>query len=178
VDTKRRILRAFMVSGEKGRLFTAAQSEQNAELRAEAVRQLGVMGAHEELWQLYQKETAVEVKKHILQAMFVGGHATRMIDLAKTEQNVELRRSAVRNLGLMGSKGTGQALVDIYSSDRDLSVRKSVIQALFLQDNATSLVALARKEENTELKKEIVQKLSLMRSKVATDYMLELLNGR
>ena len=33
VDVKRRILRAFMVSGEKQRLFAAAQSEQNADLR-------------------------------------------------------------------------------------------------------------------------------------------------
>jgi HEAT repeat protein len=178
IDVKRRILRAFMVSGEKGRLLTAAQTEQNAQLRAEAVRQLGVMGAHEELWQLYQKESAPEVKKHIIHAMFVGGNATRMIDLAKTEQNVELRRAAVRNLGLMGSKGTAEALVGIYTADRDVAIRKAVVNALFLQDNAASLVALARKEENSELKKEIVQKLSIMRSKVATDYMLELLNSR
>ena len=77
VDVKRRILRAFMVSGEKQRLFAAAQSEQNADLRSEAVRQLGVMGAHDELWQLYQKESSVAVKKQILQAMFVGGDSTR-----------------------------------------------------------------------------------------------------
>ena len=34
VDVKRRILRAFMVAGEKDRLLTAAQSEKNPELRA------------------------------------------------------------------------------------------------------------------------------------------------
>ncbi len=47
---------------------------------------------------------------------------------------------------------------------------------LFLQNNAESLVALARKEENAGLKKQIVEKLSLMKSKIATDYLLELLN--
>ena len=60
------------------------------------------MGAHDELWQLYQKETTVDVKKQILQAMFVGGNATRLIELAQTEKDPELRRAAVRNLGLMG----------------------------------------------------------------------------
>lgn len=35
---------------------------------------------------------------------------------------------------------------------------------------------LDRSEENPELKKNIVQQLSLMKSKAATDYMLELLN--
>ena len=37
-------------------------------------------------------------------------------------------------------------------------------------------MALARKEQDPAMKKEIVQKLSLMHSKVATDYLLELLN--
>ena len=175
VDVKRRILRAFMVSGDKQPLLTAAQSEQNAELRVEAVRQLGVMGANDELWQIYQKESAVPVKKQILQAMFVGGNATRMIELARTEKEPDLRTTAVRNLGLMGGPKTGEALVEIYAAEKDDAVRKAVVNALFVQANATALVALARKESDTEMKKAIVQKLSLMQNKVATDYMLELL---
>lgn len=178
VDAKRQILRAFMIAGEKDRLLTAAQSEQNPELRQEAVRQLGVMGANEELWALYQKESSIDVKKQILQAMFVGGNATRMIDLARSEQNPELRRTAVRNLGLMGQKGTAEALVDIYTRDKDVSIRNAVVQALFIQDNAEALVSLARKEQDPAMKKNIVQKLSNMRSKAATDYMLELLNAK
>jgi HEAT repeat protein len=176
VDVKRRILRAFMVAGERDRLLSVAQTEQNPDLRMEAVRQLGVMGATDELLTMYRKETSTDVKKQILQAMFTGGNATRMIELAKAEQNPELRRIAVRNLGLMGGTQTGAALVDIYSTDKDPAIRQSVIQALFIQNNAESLVALARKEQDTAMKKDIVQKLSLMHSKVATDYLLELLN--
>lgn len=175
-DVKRRILRAFMIAGDKERVLAAAQGEQNAEVRAEAVRQLGVMGAHDALWQLYQKESSIDVKNQILQAMFIGGNTARMIDLAKTEPNAALRRTAVRNLGLMGATNSGAALLDIYNSDKDLAVRRAVIQALFLQNNAETLVTLARKEQNAELKKDVVEKLSLMKSKVATDYMLELLN--
>ena len=37
------------------------------------------------------------------------------------------------------------------------------------------MVALARKESSAEMKREMVQKLSLMKSKVATDYLLEIL---
>jgi HEAT repeat protein len=179
VDLKRRILRAFMVGGEKNRLLTAAQTEQNPELRGEAVQQLGVMGAHEELWQLYQKETAVDIKKRIIQAMFVGGNTTRLIELAKGERDTELRRTAVRNLGVMDSKRTSDALVEIYNTDKDPGIRKTVINGLFQQNNATALVALARKEQDPELKREIVQKLSVMgRNPVATAYMMELLNGK
>ena len=86
VDVKRRILRAFMVAGEKDRLLTAAQTEQNPELRAEAVRQLGAMGANEELWQMYQKEASVDVKRQIIRAMQVGGNIDRLIELAKSRE--------------------------------------------------------------------------------------------
>ena len=176
VDVKRRILRAFMVAGEKGRLLSAAQTEQNADLRGEAVQQLGVMGAHDELWQLYQKETAVDVKKRIIRAMFTGGNVTRMIDLAKTEQNPELRRTAVANLGIMDSKRTSDALLEIYNAEKEPAIKKTVIQGLFQQSNAAALVALARKEQDPALKLDIAKKLSVMDNPIATAYMVEILN--
>src|SRR5262249_54034834 len=162
VDIKKRILNSFMVAGDRERVLNAAQSEQNAELRAEAVRQLGVMGAHEELWTLYQKDASVDVKKQIIRAMFTGGDASRLIQLAKTEQNPELRLLAVRNLGVMGSRQTGDALVEIYGTSKDAEVRKAVINGLFVQNNAEGLVALARKESDPAMKKEMVQKLGVM----------------
>jgi len=175
VDVKRRILRAFMVAGEKDRLFKAAQGEQNAALRAEAVGQLGNMSAHEELWQLYQKETSVDVKRRIIRSMQNGGSVDRLIELAKAEQSPELRRDVVRALGVTRTSRTGDVLVQIYNSDTNVDVRKSVVNALFIQENATAMVALARKEQDIVMKKELVSRLSQMRSKVATDYMIELL---
>ena len=177
VDVKRRILRAFMVAGDRARVLAAATTESAPELRAEAVRQLGVMGAHDELWQLYQKESSVDVKKQILQAMFVGGNATRLIELANNEPNPELRRTAIRNLGIMGSRQTADALVGLYAKEKDPEIRKAVIQGLFTQGNAEQLVAIARKETDPVMRKEIVRRLSTMNgSKVAMDYLLEILN--
>jgi HEAT repeat protein len=178
VDIKKRILSSFMVAGDKERVLSAAQSEQNPELRAEAVRQLGVMGANEELWTLYQKDSSVDVKKQIIRAMFTGGNASRLIELAKAEQNPELRLLAVRNLGIMSSKQTADALVEIYGTSKDAEIRKAVVNSLFIQNNAEGLVALARKESDPSMKKEIVSKLSLMHSKAATDYLMEILNGK
>ena len=177
VDVKRRILRAFMVAGDRARVLAAATTESAPELRAEAVRQLGVMGAHDELWQLYQKESSVDVKKQILQAMFVGGNATRLIELANSESNPELRRTAIRNLGIMGSRQTADALVGLYTKEKDPEIRKAVIQGLFTQGNAEQLVAIARKESDPLMRKEIVRRLSTMNnSKVAIDYLMEILN--
>ena len=107
--------------------------------------------------------------------MFVGDDGDKMIELARTEKDPELRRAAIRNLGLMKRAGTTEALTAIYASDQTPEVRRAVVNALFLQNNAAALVTLARAERSPELKKEIVSKLSVMKSKEATDYLLELL---
>ncbi|MGE0362681.1 MAG: HEAT repeat domain-containing protein [Vicinamibacterales bacterium] len=175
VSVKRQVLRAYMVAGDRARVVTAATGESSAELRQEAVRQLGVMGAREELRQLYAKESDLDVKRQILQALFVAGDSTRLVELANGEPNAELRLAAVRHLGTMGAQRTGTALVTLYERDRDAAVKRAVINALFVQGNAESLVALARKESSTGMKREMVQRLSLMKSKVATDYLMEIL---
>ena len=175
VSVKRAILRSFMVAGDRERLLAVAKTETAPELRGEAVQQLGVMNAGPELNQLYQTEISVEVKKRILQAMFVGNQSDRLIELARGEKDSELRRTAIRNLGLIKRPGTSEALMSIYASDSAIDVRKAVINALFLQNNAKALVDLARAERNPEAKKEIVSKLSVMKSKEATDYLMELL---
>lgn len=175
VAVKRSILRSYMTANDRDRLFALAKSETDVGLRAEAVRQLGVMHASSELAQLYQSETAIDVKRSILQAMFVGGDADRLIDLAKSEKDPELRKTAIRNLGLMKRAGTTDALTSIYAADGASDIRTAVVHALFLQNNAAALVTLARAEKNPEMKKEIVSKLSVMKSKEATDYLMELL---
>ncbi|MGA2742298.1 MAG: HEAT repeat domain-containing protein, partial [Bryobacteraceae bacterium] len=66
--------------------------------------------------------------------------------------------------------------VAMYSSEPDPALRGEIVNALFIQGNAKAMVDLARKESNPEMKKTIVSKLSIMGSKDATEYMLELLN--
>jgi tetratricopeptide (TPR) repeat protein len=172
---KRAILRTFTVAGDRARLLAIAKTESAPELRGEAIQQLGIVHAGAELSDLYQSETSVDVKKRIIQAMFINGGADKLIDLARTEKDPELRRSAIHDLGLSGAAKTGDALRSMYGSEAGADVRKEIINALFLQHNAATLVDLARAEKDAALKKEIVTKLSLMKSKEATDYLLEVL---
>jgi hypothetical protein len=176
VEVKKAILRSFMVAGERERVFAAAKGETVPELRREAIRQLGVMGAQAEIWQLYQSETAAENKKELLRSMFISGNAEKLLELARTEKDAGLRRSAIHNLGVMNSAKSQEALVSMYANEKEIDIRKEILQALFLQQNANALVEIARKETDPELKKQAVQKLSLMNSKEGTEYLMELLN--
>jgi HEAT repeat protein len=172
---KKAVLQAYMVSGDRQRVLEAARNEASPELRRAAIQQLGAMGAQDELWDMYQSSSDVPTKKAILHGMFIGGGNERLIALSRTEQDPELRRNIVRNLGLLGSERTGQTLVALYRSDADRGIRREVIQGLFIQGNARALVDLARAEKDPAMKKELVSKLSLMNSKEGTEYLMELL---
>ena len=175
VDVKRQILRAYMMAGDRERVLAAATGEQSPQLRAEAVRQLGMMGARDEVWQLYQKETDPQVRSQIIQGLFMAGDSTHLLEVANNDASPDLRRRAIQHLGMMGRDRTGDAILNIYNRQTDVGVKEAAIDALFIQQNAETLVALARKETDRDLKRRIVAKLALMPSPAARDYMLELL---
>jgi hypothetical protein len=172
---KRLILRSYMIGGDKERLFAAAKSEKDPALRGEAIRQLGLVHAEKELAELYQRENSPELRHELLQAFFLAGDANKLSEAAKNEKSPELRRAAVRNLGLIHSDQSDKALAEIYARETDRGIREEVLNAYFIQGNAGAIVAIARAEKDPGLKKIAVQKLSLMHSKEASDYMMELL---
>jgi hypothetical protein len=83
----------------------------------------------------------------------------------------------VRSLGNMRTEQTGKILVDMYGSEQDVDTRKAVISALGNQNNADSLIAIARKETNQTLRLEIVKRLADMapRNKAAADFMADII---
>lgn len=54
-------------------------------------------------------------------------------------------------------------------------MKASVIKSLFLQANGKALIALARKETDPEMKREIISKLALIRSDEVSAYLMEVL---
>lgn len=175
VEVKKEILRAYMVAGARAPIAVAARGEKDPHLRAEAIRQLGVLGGTKELAEMYRTETSPEVKKTIIQSIFVGGGSDVLLEIARSESDQHLRADAVRNLGLMGKERTASALVSFYRSDSNDNVRRAALEGLFVQNNARALIDLAKQEKDPHWKREIVQRLSVMNSKDATDYLTSLL---
>jgi HEAT repeat protein len=163
-------------------ILNTAKNNSNPDLQVTAIRYLGMMGGddRDQLAGIYRSATDSSVKRAILQSYFTSGNVERTVDIAKTEKDTDLRRSAIRNLGIMnrrtgGSASAADALVSIYKSDTSSDIRRAVVNALFNQRNAKALVEIARGEKDASMKREIVQKLSVMKEPEAMDYMLELL---
>jgi tetratricopeptide (TPR) repeat protein len=175
-QVKRTILNSFMVAGSRDNLLTAAKSESNPELKLHAIQLLGNVGGSADLAQLYSAESAPEVKRAVIQGLFISGNADKLFEIVKSEKDDNLRRFAINQLGVMGKSKTGAALTSMYAQETNADNKKAIVNALFIQSNATALVEIARKETDLNLKKAIVNQLSVMHSKEATDYLLEILS--
>lgn len=173
---KRAVLQAFITCDCEQSTLVAIREEHDPELRRRAIHNLGAMGATEQLRQLFQSSSSAEDKERIMEALGIAGDVTTLAEIARTPGDAKVRRRAIHGLGISGGKRAGETLVAIYTSDKDNDVRRAAAEALFIQGADHELVQLARKETNPEMRRYLVQKLSVMGSKEAEDYMLELLN--
>jgi len=174
-QVKRAILHGLMASNDKDHLLQIAKTEKSPQLRLDAIAYLGSNGTPAELRQIYQGETSADVKQQILHSMISSGSADWLAEIARTEKDPKLRRSAIQALGSMNSTKTGDTLVAMYASETDPAMKRNIIDGLHSQRNAKGLVDLARKESDPAMKREIVGRLSNMKSKEAADYLMELL---
>lgn len=175
---KRAVLDAYLVMNEPEMLVQAAQHESDPQLARHAVSELGAMGAVSRLSQLYKATSSKELKLAILNAYVAAGTngADALGAIASNEQDPDLRRKAIRNMGPSGGPSVIPVLLSIYSKNSDEESKKAVIDALFVAGDAHDLVALARSEKDPAARRNIVNKLAVMQNKEATDYMLEILN--
>jgi len=113
VNVKRAVLRSYMISHDAEHLFSAAKSETNPELRRDAIQWLGVMKADNELASMYTSEPDKTIKLQIINALFIGGAAKQLVDVARAEKDPELRKKAVEVLARMKSKEATDYLMEL-----------------------------------------------------------------
>ncbi len=176
-DVRMRVLRAYMSSGDKPRLLSAARSEQNADLRMAAIRYLGSAGGAAELAELYDRETNADIRVQIVRSLGAAGAVDRLQQIARTEKDPAVRQQVIRAFSSAGRERTGTILRDMYTAETTADGKRAIMQAMHAQNDAEGLVAIARRENDPKTKEDIVRRLSTMtKSKVALDYLMELLN--
>lgn len=148
VDIKREIIRTLGSARDVDRLMQIAKTEQSSELRGEAIRYLGNLSRGSTFYAVTADRATLLSPRR---------------PLAQTE---------ARNVD---PKAIADALVQMYKTEKDPSVKKQIISTLHSQQNAKAMVDLARAESDLTMKREIVSRLATMKSKEATDYMLEIL---
>jgi hypothetical protein len=120
----------------------------------------------------------IGVKKH---ALFVLAQSKSpeaqaiLHDAVTGKMDPELQREAITMMALFQGRRDDDILAELYHTTTDREVKRSIISAFFITQDAPHLVELARSEKDLDLKRSIVSQLAIMHDKAATDYMMELL---
>lgn len=175
-QVKKAVFQGWLMSGDKEDVLAVAKQEKSPELRREAIKYLGMMGGRSELRQIYKEASDADTKEAVLTGMMMCGDAEGLAEIANTEKDPKVLDKAINMLGLVGGPESLATLTSIYNSRAEIETKKRVINALFLHGAGKEMVALARKETNPELKRALIQKMSLMSSPEITEYMMEILN--
>ncbi|MCW8926730.1 MAG: HEAT repeat domain-containing protein [Xanthomonadales bacterium] len=175
---KKAVLEALVMMDEGEDLaLKIVRTESDPELRGQAIHVLGINEATTELAELYQSIHEPDLRKMVLEALMIADDTDGLIKVLQSEQDPEMRSSAIEMLAVSGDRKSGQYLVSIYP-DVSRDEKESIIEAMMIMDDASGLIGLLKTETDAALKREMMQKLSLMDSDEADQYLFELLEKK
>lgn len=114
-SVRRAVINGLFISGGVDQLGELATKETDPALRRDAIQKLGLTGTNSAplLKNIYATEKDPAVKRAVLDAYFVQGNAKALIEIARTEQDQSLKRAAVEKLSVMGTKESGDYMMEL-----------------------------------------------------------------
>jgi HEAT repeat protein len=106
-DDKSAILKSMFLSHNTARLTELARTEKDPQLRVTAIKSLGLIrdnAASDTLLSIYKSDTHPEVKSAVLNALFLQQNGKALVDIARTEKDVQLKEKVVQKMSLLHSK--------------------------------------------------------------------------
>lgn len=175
--TKMKILHSYMVAGQSEQLIELAKLESNPVLKKQAIHLVGVMSNADVLLEMYGDAEFKDFRSEILHALAIGDGAEALLEIANSEEDQQLLTEAVQKMGISGNDATAAYLAKIYQQNDNSEVRKAVIQSLFIQADGAGLSNIVETENDPMLKREALQKLSLLGSDESLKFFDDILNG-
>jgi hypothetical protein len=100
----------------EGILRDAALGKLDPQLQGQAIQAMAVFQgkrANDTLAEVYRTTTDPKIKKSIISAMFITRDAPRMVEMAKNEKDLELKRTIVSQLALMNDKAATDYMMEL-----------------------------------------------------------------
>ncbi|HYX52739.1 MAG TPA: HEAT repeat domain-containing protein [Candidatus Limnocylindrales bacterium] len=143
-------------------LLSLAKASNDPVLQVRAIRYIGMNGNSRNrsaLKEIYNSATDASVKKAVFQGWLMSGDKEDVLAVAKAEKNPELRRDAIRHLGMMGGR---QELREMYKSSSDPLTREAVIHGMLMAGDSQGLVEIANSEKDPEVLSKAINTLGMV----------------
>jgi HEAT repeat protein len=115
-DDRKAILQSMFLSGNTSRLVQVAKTDSDPELRAAAVKSLGLMGNKvpgETMVSLYESDKDAQVRKAVLNSLFLQQNGKALVDLARREKDPEMKKEIVSKMALIHSKEVTDYMMEL-----------------------------------------------------------------
>ena len=143
-------------------VYQMALNESNSRYQEQFINTLMVLDAPDYLAKLYRNDLPHNSKSVIINALGVADGTDELERIYKMERNPELKTSVIHAFGISGSDEGGDFLVSAYKDPQaNGEVKRTVLNALMVQDNTEALLELFKAERDTQMKKHIIQMLSI-----------------
>jgi HEAT repeat protein len=100
----------------EGILRDAALGKLDPQLQRQAIQAIAIFQgkrANDTLAEVYRTTTDPKIKSSIISAMFITKDASRMVEMARSEKDLELKRRIVSELALMNDKAATDYMMEL-----------------------------------------------------------------
>lgn len=167
----------------RAKIWEVARQGETPELRIEAIRRLSYHGRLpiDELLQLYNGESNPQIKQSLLRTfadMNDPRAQSKLLDIARTGESLELRGFAIRQLGDKDDEQTVTQLVGLYDGEQNQQVKAVLIRAFGDSKQKVAvrkLMTIARNDPSVEMRKVAVRYLGESKDPEALKFLEDLL---
>jgi hypothetical protein len=174
-EVREAVVEAYLIADRPEELFAIAKSDPDPRIRAKAIDALGANDALPSLRQLWSTEKDPALRAKLLEAFGIAGDVDTLAKVARESSDPQLRRKAIEGLAISDNPAANKALRQMYGEFSSPDDKRKVVEALMIQGDAKTLLELFRAEKDPNLKKIILQQLSVMDDPDATRAILEVL---
>jgi HEAT repeat protein len=115
-EDKKAVLQSMFLSGNTSRLVQVAKTESDPELRKAAIKSLGLMGNKvpgETMVSLFESDRDAQVRKAVLNSLFLQQNGKALVDLARREKDPEMKKEIVSKMALIHSKEVTDYMMEL-----------------------------------------------------------------
>lgn len=116
VEVRKKIIQAMFIGGNAEKLAELARGEKVVELRVAAIRNLGMLGGDKSgpfLVSLYESDQSAEVRKAVINGLFIQSNAKALVGLARKEKDPGMKKQLVSKISLINSDETERYLLEL-----------------------------------------------------------------
>jgi HEAT repeat protein len=115
-ENKKAILQSMFLTGNSSKLTDLAKTEKDPQLRVAAIKSLGLMGGggrSDVLVSIYQSDSNQDVRRAVLNSLFLQQNGKALVDLAHVEKDPQMKQEIVKKMSLVHSKEVTDYMMEI-----------------------------------------------------------------